>query len=67
MSDTIETKIKDSWQEHSQHDYHIKDCSLCHTKKKRITDGILLLAKQQKYEIHFKNPNSSIRVHRDRV
>lgn len=45
----IENKIvNDSWQEHSQHDYYIKDCSLCFAKKLRFRENVLLLVKQQK-------------------
>lgn len=45
---TYENKITDNFLEHSQHQSHDKNCSLCHSRKRRITDGILLLAKQQK-------------------
>lgn len=55
ISDTIENKVTDSYAEHLYHDKYVKDCSLCFAKKKRITDGILLLAKQQKpNDIHNK-------------
>lgn len=52
ISDTIETKMTDSWREHLHHNSHVEDCSLCYRKKREIVDRILLLAKQQKHDIH---------------
>lgn len=49
---TYETKVLDNYEEHSTHEHHDKNCSLCYKKMRQITDGILLLAKQQKYEKH---------------
>lgn len=45
---TIERKMTDSFREHLTHNFHVRDCSECHKKKREIVNGILLLAKQQK-------------------